>query len=709
MTELVLPRSGRRRDALLWAIVAADALAVAFFLLRNLDRLSLWMDEGFHWLAVNGILSHGIPLFPSGHVYYKAILYCYVLAGAAKIFGFTTATLRAVSVLSFAALIPVAYAFAKKFAGRAVALGAVAILSLSAWGIEYARAAVYFAPLQPVFLAAILLFWVGYVEDRKGVRPWAWLTFALIPLVHQLGVAVWFCFPALLLVRGLRRVLKKDVLLFGGLITLWYAAVQLHEFFFWKVGYVYERTDTSIAGMFRYFFSGFSLDYAWQLERSFFVMSKVVFAGLLLAIAAAALSLRAKKGALSPESRWLYMNALLVFPVLMLGFFRTHVQPRYLTFLYPLFVVLFLTALDRAARLLVTGASKVIPKKPPVSVLAGASLALFVAAALPLVEGAGWSKAAAIVGRKYQDRIRTDVIARAGRPYQEDYRTTGEYVRHFLRDGDAVVAIHVVFGYIYAGRVDYWLWTGGPGTWDAWEKTPTGWRDFYIGARWLNSLQGLKAVIEADPKRRVWVITSPSLSRRDHIKADVEDYIRGGPGRLMFVGQDGESGVYLFNGGGSGPDAAALRAFEGEWAPNPPGRIVFRDDASRGAALEIAATPTKAKKALARREFAATLPGDSTAGRYRLTFRLAADGAAADDAEVLTAGLCLRRPGDAAAEKIRTFVMTGRDLGPAVEGFREASFDAYLGRPGRVELRIAPAPGRAIVLDSVDLRPAGKE
>lgn len=158
MTELVLPRE-RRRDAVLWGVVLAVAAVLLVVLSRHVGRLSLWMDEGFHWLAARGILDRGYPLFPSGHVYYKAILYCYVLAAAAKAFGFTTAVLRGVSVVAYAALIPVAFAFARKFAGRAVALGAVAVLALSAWGYEYARSAIYFAPLQPLFLLGVLLFW----------------------------------------------------------------------------------------------------------------------------------------------------------------------------------------------------------------------------------------------------------------------------------------------------------------------------------------------------------------------------------------------------------------------------------------------------------------------------------------------------------------------------------------------------------------------
>ena len=85
-------------------------------------------------------------------------------------------------------------------------------------------------------------------------------------------------------------------------------------------------------------------------------------------------------------------------------------------------------------------------------------------------------------------------------------------MKHCLEADDIVVAIHVVFQKIYVGRVDYWLWSGGPGTWDAWEKTPDGWKDFYVGARWINNLDDLRKVIEGHPGGRVWLVASTSLA-----------------------------------------------------------------------------------------------------------------------------------------------------------------------------------------------------
>jgi len=142
----------------------------------------------------------------------------------------------------------------------------------------------------------------------------------------------------------------------------------------------------------------------------------------------------------------------------------------------------------------------------------------------------------------------------------------------------------VVFQYIYAGKVDYWLWTGGPGTWDAWEKTPEGWKDVYIGARWINNLKDLKRVIKENPDKRIWIITSPSILRRDHINKAISDFIKGNSDKLVFRGKDGMSEVYLWHDKRKELVSEAQN-LEAEWFPVDFGKVIYQIDASRGSAL----------------------------------------------------------------------------------------------------------------------------
>jgi len=689
----------KTRDLILWAAVAVLTLAAVLALIQRIGSLALWMDEGFHWLAARGILDHGYPLFPSGHVYYKAILYTYTLALSCLIFGLNAFGLRIVSVLAFAGLLPVAFLTVKKFFGRGVAAIAVLGLAFSAWQVEFGRAALYFAPLQLAYLACLYFFYKGYFEEDAKARRWALVLFLAIPLIHQLGVGVWFCFPALLLIRGAKRFFRKDVLVPLAAVSLFYVAVQLQEFFFWQVGYVYERTDQSLRGLVNYFISGFSLSYFKEFFKSFPLMSLVVAAGFFLCLG---VRLRAE----DDEKRagggmfgvpWLYLNFGLLFPVLFLGFFRTHVQPRYLAQLYPVFLILFVVGLFALAAVLID-----LLVAPFVSFKTGglrkaAAGGLAVLLFVLLAEGIGVGRVERILRRRYGDPITTDIITRSGRFEHYDNEGVGTFVRRFLAPEDIVIAIHVVFGRIYAGRVDYWLWTGGPGTWDAWEKTAEGWKDFYVGARWINTLDDLKKIVENNPGKRVWLIASPSLDNPAHIRQEVADFVRSDPGRLVFRGRDGMSGVYLWH-DAKGEFAGPSRTIEAEWIPEPPGRIVFAADASRQAALLLDKKRMKRPAA-----FEAGLPDPLPAGRYELVIRCKTD-----EVGILEKILGISLQAGKEKAEVRAFTVAGSDFeGPGL--YKEFNWDFFLKREEPLILKFLFTGRAALTLDYLDIRPVAAE
>lgn len=689
----------KTRDLILWAAVAVLTLAAVLALIQRIGSLALWMDEGFHWLAARGILDHGYPLFPSGHVYYKAILYTYTLALSCLIFGLNAFGLRIVSVLAFAGLLPVAFLTVKKFFGRGVAAIAVLGLAFSAWQVEFGRAALYFAPLQLAYLACLYFFYKGYFEEDAKARRWALVLFLAIPLIHQLGVGVWFCFPALLLIRGAKRFFRKDVLVPLAAVSLFYVAVQLQEFFFWQVGYVYERTDQSLRGLVNYFISGFSLSYFKEFFKSFPLMSLVVAAGFFLCLG---VRLRAE----DDEKRagggmfgvpWLYLNFGLLFPVLFLGFFRTHVQPRYLAQLYPVFLILFVVGLFALAAVLID-----LLVAPFVSFKTGglrkaAAGGLAVLLFVLLAEGIGVGRVERILRRRYGDPITTDIITRSGRFEHYDNEGVGTFVRRFLASDDIVIAIHVVFGRIYAGRVDYWLWTGGPGTWDAWEKTAEGWKDFYVGARWINTLDDLKKIVENNPGKRVWLIASPSLDNPAHIRQEVADFVRSDPGRLVFRGRDGMSGVYLWH-DAKGEFAGPSRTIEAEWIPEPPGRIVFAADASRQAALLLDKKRMKRPAA-----FEAGLPDPLPAGRYELVIRCKTD-----EVGILEKILGISLQAGKEKAEVRAFTVAGSDFeGPGL--YKEFNWDFFLKREEPLILKFLFTGRAALTLDYLDIRPVAAE
>ena len=697
------PIPDKTKDLVLWAVVAVLCLAFFFGLVQRLGALSLWMDEGFHYLAAEGILNHGYPLFPSGHIYFKAILYTYLLALSCLVFGLNAFGLRIVSVLAFVGLLPVAFLFAKKIYGRAAGLLAAIGLAFSAWQMEIGRLALYFLPVQVFYIACLYAFYRGYFEEDKRWRRAALVLFLLIPHVHQLGLGVWFCFPAFLLLRGARRFFRKDVLVPFVVISLVDAALQLHEFFFWKVGYVYERTDTSLKGMIDYFFSGFSLGYFKEFGRSFPRMSLVVFGGLFLCLGARLFQTRSDDSS-APDSRkvaagqaWLFANLGLVFPLLFLGFFRTHIQPRYLLQLYPLFFILFAGALLALAKsavdLLIDPFVRLgsgIRRDVPTWIILGLLT-------VGLGDGIGPGIVKAVAGRRYRDPIKTDIITRSGRFTHYDHQGIGTFVRRFLAPEDIVIAVHVVFGRIYAGRADYWLWTGGPGTWDAWEKTSEGWKDFYVGARWINTLDDLKKIVEGNPGKRVWLIASPSIENPGHIRQEVADYIKSDPGRLVFRGRDGMSGVYLWH-DIKGEFAGPPPSLEGEWIPEAPGRIVFAPDASRQCALFL-----DKKKMRRPAAFDAGLPAPLPAGRYKLVMR-----AKTDQVGLLEKILGISIQAGKAGTNLRSVTIAGSDFeGAGV--YKEFSWEFFLKREEALRFEFLFTGRGALTLDYLDIQPVAAE
>jgi len=687
----------------LWRRVVIVSLGVISLLvllvrLKNLGNLSLWMDEGFYYLAAERILEHGYPLYPSGHVLFKGILYSYLLAAFALPFGLNEFSLRLFSVLTSVAALPVMYLLARKFLSRGLALAGVIILALSTWETEYARTVLYFAPLQLVYAAGLLFFIKGYFEDRRKYRTLTAVLFVLAPHVHQLAMGLWFCFPAFFLVKGARRFFKKDVLLPFSVVTLSYVLVQVHEALFWKVGYVYEKSVGSLAESVRYFFTGFSLDYFKEILRSFPAMGILAFLGAALILGETAL--RRKN---SPqEDRGLQNRYFLVLcfllPLLFFGFFRTHVQPRYLFQLRPVIVLLYLAALWRAAaivsRLALRPFSTAAGRDKTVRALTCGFLA---AGLLAFTDQAGPGEVRSVVNRKYGDRITTDIITRSGRLEHYDHKGVGSYVRKFLREDDRVVAMHMVFQHIYAGRADYWLWSGGPGTWDAWEKTPEGWKDFYVGARWINSLEGLKAVLRENASRRVWLIASPSLARRDHISREIEDFILNNEDKRVFRGRDGMSEVYLWH-DLEGELAGPGHLLEAEWLPASGGKVVYPEDASKYCALFLEKNRDRGL------ETAARLRGSFEPGPYKLVLRakIASGESAPSREQERLLGISVLSSGEGAA--LRSAWARAADFAPAGR-FRDFSFRFFLPRESGLTLKVVYRGETDVWLDGFDLLP----
>jgi hypothetical protein len=656
----------------------------------------MWMDEGFHYLAAQGILKHGYPLYPSGHIYWKAVLYAYALAAGSLVFGFKVVTLRVLSVFCVAGMIGLAYHVGRRYFSRTIGALAAGILAFSIWELEYARLALYFAPLQLFYILGLYFFYRGFFEEDKRFKAPAIVIFLIIPFIHQLGMGVVFAFPALFLMQGARRFFRKDVLRSFILTVVFYLGVQIQEYFFWKVGYVYEKTDMTLRGAIGYFFGNFKLDFFKEFFRSYPWMSLAVLAGFFLCLGGILRRDEGEAASSEPESArspWLYFNLCLLLPLIFWAFFRTRIQPRYLFQLFPVFVFLFLLGIQAFSRVFVQGlaAPALGLKKPKTrAILAGI---VFFGLVLAMVEGSRPGQLMSVVNRRYGDPITTDIINRSGRFEHYDHESVGLYTRRNLRPDDLVIAIHVVFQKAYIGQVDYWLWSGGPGTWDAWEKTADGrWQDYYVGARWLNNLADLRKVVEENPGRRVWLVTSPSLLRADHVNREIHDYIAvQNADKIAFRGKDGMSEVYVWN----APEltAGGRRALEGEWLPALRGEIVKGAEMSGGEAIAWSGMARRAD------EFPAKIAGEFPAGAYRTMIRYRT-GPGYSEAKAARFSVVDGRGGH-----LRTIALTEASRPADAAGWRTAEAGFSLIREGNLRILALIPAGCDLMIDYIDIRP----
>jgi hypothetical protein len=561
---LALPK---KRPSPAFLILLGVGLIVLVVKAMRLGYFSLWLDEGFYYLAAQKIRALGYPLYPSGYILFKSIFYSYLLAGFSFLSGLSVAGLRFLSVLIHAATPLVIYLSLKDILKKEVLLATGLLLYVSLWQTEYARTILYFSLAALLMTWGIVLFFKNHVQGHRNLYALVWVA-ALF--THQLTIALGLCFVALLVLKGKKFFSKKNIIA-GFLWLLLFLFIQLQEVLLWKVGQVYSTQGvSSVRGIIDYFFKGFTLDYYKVLRRSFPFYSALFFAGSLVFLGLLLFKKVRKRDISQAETFILFLIVTFIGTIFVLGFMKTHTTPRYL---FPFIIEMFLVNsyfLFEGARFML---QKLVRARPAIL------LSLLVTLLVPffLVEDFRFGNVRAVLGRDYGDPIRSDILTTSGRFFPEDNRSASDYVKRHLRNDDSVLAMNMIFQKIYGRRVDGWLFSGGPGTWDAGVLVNGTWRDFYLGVPWIRSFEELQTVIDTNLAKgqRVWVVTSPSEERLDHINRGIRDFLLENRWRVKWVSQDGLSRAYLF-------DASIERGrfYEAEWGIVGKGAIIDVDNLS---------------------------------------------------------------------------------------------------------------------------------
>lgn len=185
------------------AIVALTAAALVLRLLR-LDATEPWLDEACSaWYA-------GLPpadLMAALAVENHPPLYYLLLKAVLDLFGTSTGTLRALSVVAGTAWVPAAWAVGRRWLGPGAALAGAAAIAIHPLAIHHAVDARPYV-LAPLLVLLALDRWGAWLADRRGrdLAGWVALAAAAFLTHHFAGPAAlapalvaWACAP------GVRR------------------------------------------------------------------------------------------------------------------------------------------------------------------------------------------------------------------------------------------------------------------------------------------------------------------------------------------------------------------------------------------------------------------------------------------------------------------------------------------------------------------------
>jgi hypothetical protein len=211
-----------------WAILAILLAVAAWLRLYHLGELGLEVDEGVHALAVEGWISDGIPILPSGAVYQRSLPFVALQAMVARMTGVNEFALRLPAALFGVAAVAATYALARGIFDRRVALIAATFMALSAWEIELSRYGRFYTAFQLSFVVAFLCL---YRVLAGGTRAWTFgfvaASLAAVTL-HELSIVIAVCFLVPLFDRDASMTFRAKSVAAGAIfVAVWIAYRRL--------------------------------------------------------------------------------------------------------------------------------------------------------------------------------------------------------------------------------------------------------------------------------------------------------------------------------------------------------------------------------------------------------------------------------------------------------------------------------------------------
>lgn len=449
-----------------WGLVFVAGLCAFGLGVSNLGVPSLWHDELVHVFVGKSIAESGRFELPSGTPYYNGTTFNILLAASIKLFSDAEVSFRFPSVLLATLNVLLTFVVVRPVLGRGTAIVAAFALALSPWALAWSREARFYTLQQTLYLVTVGAFWQATVRrDRTALV----LSLGCALLAYALGILT--SFHSILFLCGVgafavfmaasERTLRSRWIVhcvaigIVGILTLLSFNVIMnpldHDAVFERGGLGGELHGLGRA--YRWYYTH------WlriNLSRGFYY----------LALAGTAIML------LKEGRRGFFVAATFWAPILILTFFIGYRRPRFMFFVFPMYVALYSYAIvflvQSVPRLSRSSAGRVA-----LAILFVFSLRLCVSFATLIGDSLETASGAhTTLARKHPQ-----------------WRLPGTYVREHRKAGEVVLTTTYLPALYYAGSVDNWY----PTHYHWWEVDESGIDD-------LKTLEDFKAYVRNHPK-----------------------------------------------------------------------------------------------------------------------------------------------------------------------------------------------------------------
>jgi hypothetical protein len=159
-------------------VITSHGLILRLF---HAGKQSLWIDEIYSFNAINAILHKGIPILDSGFIYYREIVYSYLVSFFIIMFGQSEIILRLCSILFGTISIILIYFLLKKIYSKQTAIFGSFLFSILHAQIVYSRLSRFYIFNEFLFIIFLSIFFS--IIDTKKVNTKLYLFLAIASLL----------------------------------------------------------------------------------------------------------------------------------------------------------------------------------------------------------------------------------------------------------------------------------------------------------------------------------------------------------------------------------------------------------------------------------------------------------------------------------------------------------------------------------------------